>query len=199
MHLGEDAELYALGLLPLDDRPRIEAHLAGCDLCRKRVIDAEQAAWRMSATLDASAQPRRRRRRPLPVAWAAGIAAVFALGFGVQSVRLEQADAAVSQTGAALAVVASSHFDHVTMTPIRGTLVAKVLYAKDRTWVYCIVDDPRTRYVVRLTSGGTARDRAQTGPTGSVSQAFVSGTSPIDDVALVANGAVVASAHLAKP
>ena len=46
MHLDDDAELYALGLLDADRGAAIEAHLAACDDCRARVVAAEAAAAR---------------------------------------------------------------------------------------------------------------------------------------------------------
>jgi hypothetical protein len=195
MHLGDDAELYALGLLPLADRPRIEAHLAECDLCREQVVDAEETAWTMSATIDATVAPRRRRAAPRrAMAWVAGLAAAFALAFGVQSVRLAQADTAIAQTGHALTIVAASHFDHITMTPIGGTLVAKVLYAKDRSWIYCIADS-RATYTVIGVHGGVSRVLGTTSPEGTVSTAFIA-PGLVDFVELRSGEVAVARASL---
>jgi anti-sigma factor RsiW len=194
MHLVDDAELYALGLLPLADRPRIEAHLADCDLCRKRVVDAEETAWKLSATLDATTEPRPRRVPRRALVWVAGLAAAFALAFGVQSVRLAQADTAISQTGHALTIVAASHFDHVTMTPVAGPLVAKVLYAKDRSWIYCIADSPATYTVVGL-HGGVSRVLGTTAHDGAVSTAFLA-PGPVEIVELRSGDTIVARASL---
>jgi anti-sigma factor RsiW len=194
MHLGDDAESYALGLLPLADRPRIEAHLTACDLCRKRVVDAEETAWRLSSTLAAIAAPRRRRTMRSPIAWAAGLAAAFALAFGVQSVRLVQADTAIDGTAHALSIVAASHFDHLTMTPVGGTLVAKVLYAKDRSWLYCIVDSPIAYTVVGM-HAGVARALGTTAPDGAVSTAFIA-AGPVDTVELRTGSTLVARVFL---
>ena len=199
IHLGDDAELYALSLLPVTDRPRIEAHLVECDLCLRRVVEAERTAWRLGATLDSTSAPRRRssaRRLSPVVAWATGLAAAFALATGLQSYRLSQADTSIASTSHALSVVAAAHFNHVTMTPQHGALVAKVLYSKDRTWIYCIADS-HERYTVSGLVDGTWRTLAQTQPDGAVSAAFVSDAGPVDEVILRdAGNTVVADARL---
>jgi len=184
--------------LPLADRPRIEAHLAECDACRQSVVDAEQTAWRLGGTLEAAGQPHRRTTRRGPSAssaWIGAIAACLALAFGVQSVRLASADAAITRTGDALAIVAASHFEHVTMTPTHGSLTAKVLFSRDHTWIYCIVDS-RARYTLGGSAGGVWRELAQTVANGSVSAAFVAHAGTLDEVTLRSNGVVVADARL---
>ena len=54
-HLDEDAELYALGYTERERDAEIEAHLAVCDACRTRVVQAEAAAASLAGALPADA------------------------------------------------------------------------------------------------------------------------------------------------
>jgi anti-sigma factor RsiW len=194
MHLDDDAENYALGLLPLDERPRIEAHLAECAACRERVVDAERAAWRMSASLpilESAVQ-----RGPATQRWWLAAAAVFALLFAAQTVRLTGAETTIVRTGNALSTIAASHFEHLSLTaPPGSSFTAKVLFAKDRSWIYCIAGT-NDRFTVVAQSGGRARVLATTSPTGTVSAAFIANPGPMDSIELHLGPRVMAAAKL---
>lgn len=51
------AEPFALGVLDADERPGFEAHLFGCDACRRAVAEAARAVARLDSEL-APAEPR---------------------------------------------------------------------------------------------------------------------------------------------
>src|SRR5271170_3638182 len=50
-HVGENAELYALGLLDTEERIALERHIAGCATCLGRVGAAEGTASSLAAPL----------------------------------------------------------------------------------------------------------------------------------------------------
>ncbi|MBC5810585.1 MAG: zf-HC2 domain-containing protein [Candidatus Eremiobacteraeota bacterium] len=50
-HVGENAELYALGLLDAAEHAALEAHVATCDSCLRWVGAAEEAAAALASTL----------------------------------------------------------------------------------------------------------------------------------------------------
>lgn len=143
MHLGDDAQRYALGELPLADRPRIEAHLAECATCRSNVAEAERVAWTLASALAApqSAAPQRPAVR-VP-SWAmSALAALFALAFLGQTYRAQTLATSVAATSTALQFVAASHFFHADFTPTGAPLTAKAIYARDGAWLYVVVASP---------------------------------------------------------
>lgn len=155
-HLDDDAELYALGLTDRERDAEIEAHLAACDACRARVVAAEAAAASLAAALPpapAVGAPRR--------AWwttaATAAAVVFAATTAFQSVSAHTASAQLARTDAALGAIASSHFGHTTLTSSSG-VVAKVLYARDGTWIYVVAENAPRDAHVKLRSGSAVRD-----------------------------------------
>lgn len=188
-HLGEDAELYALGALDPEELQAAEAHLAGCAECRARVADAESVVAALASALPAyepSASLRRRvlggtpagraeRRVPGAPRWAMAAAAVFALGFGLLGWHDVSLQSQRSQSDVALTAIVHGHFNHATLTKARASSPgAKVLYARDGTWLYAIVDRPvrGMRLIARYTTG-SSRELGTFGSDGDVSTLFV--------------------------
>jgi hypothetical protein len=154
-HLDDDAELYALGLTDRERGAEIEAHLAGCDACRARVVAAESAAASLAAAL-----PPAPAAAPRPSWWttaATAAAIVFAATTSFASVSAHSASAQLARTDAALGAIASSHFGHTTLTS-HTTIIAKVLYARDGTWVYVVAENAPRGAHVKLRSGSAVRD-----------------------------------------
>ena len=118
-HVGENAELYALGTLSELERARVDEHVRTCDPCAQRVGEAEETALRL---IDAAKMP----AIPLPAvgfasrarlpAWMAPAAAAFVAGFivtGLWAQRDRAADdAARSTTQAAQRAMLAGHFAH---------------------------------------------------------------------------------------
>ena len=187
-HLDEDAELYALGLTGRERDAEIEAHLAQCDPCRERVIAAESAAASLAAALP-----------PMPAAtarrtWWAGLATAAALIFGLtagyEGIAAHSATTRLARTDGALAVIASSHFGHTTLTSDPGT-VAKAIYARDGSWCYVIVSGaPAGAHVVLHTAAGT-RDAGAL-DAGAPATLFVQAPGRPTEIAIVEGGHVFA-------
>jgi hypothetical protein len=155
-HLGEDAELYPLGILDDDAARDVERHVALCSECAERVAQAQSVAASLAAALPAaSPSPGLQRRlresartqlgatkaRPniFRFALAAAVALIF-LGLGWQTLLLHQRLAAED---VALVTMVHSHFNHVSMAPESANPVAaKILYARDGSWLYIIADKP---------------------------------------------------------
>jgi hypothetical protein len=81
------------------------------------------------------------------VRYAIAAALVLALlDAGWQSFRFHRQ---VAVDDAALSILVHSHFNHVSMTPLAsGALAAKILYARDGSWIYVIADRPSGRLQV---------------------------------------------------
>ncbi len=155
-HLGDDAELYALGALDGDEIAAAERHLAACDACAAQVARARDVVAALAAPLRAYPPPAIGFPPPAAVAPAraarprwdrrlAALAAVAVLGLGIagwQDVVLtrQRADADL-----ALAAIVHGHFGHAGFTPgAPGAPAAKVLYARDGAWLYLVVDRPES-------------------------------------------------------
>jgi hypothetical protein len=198
-HLDDDAELYALGLTAPERNAEIEAHLAECAACRTRVAEAESVAASLAAALPpmtpgraAAAPPKRSWIAPLALAASLAFAATAtfeAVAAHGAAAQLATATSQISATNFALFRVASSHFEHTTLTARRG-VVAKAIYARDGSWCYVIVAGAPGAHVIvhrgalALAVGTLAKSMPLT--------FFVDGLGPVDRIDVVAGNAVVA-------
>ncbi|MFY9739297.1 MAG: hypothetical protein WAK11_09640 [Candidatus Cybelea sp.] len=210
-HLGENAELYPLGLLDDDAVRDVERHIALCLACAERVAQAQSVAAALAAALPAaSPSPALERRlrdsvRPLlgaakgapstfRFALAAAIALIF-LGLGWQTLVLQQR---LKAEDVALVTIVHSHFNHVSMAPESANPVAaKILYARDGSWIYIIADKPGgALHAIAETSTGTI-DLGLLTATGETASLLVRPRERIRSVVLQRADKDVASATLA--
>ena len=221
-HVGENAELYALGLLEARERAAIDAHVAGCSTCMRRVGEAEETAAILAQSLPryavsprlaerlaraANAPEQVRAGRPVVVhlprrvhpAWFAGMAAVaaaIAITFSGYETFRERSSLQTEEV--ALATVARSHFFHQTLANAApsDSLTAKVLYARDGAWFYVIVDEPPPALHVMETVGGVERDLGPPLTDGRVETLFVPNAGHPSQIELRSGSTPVASARL---
>ncbi|MBV8147747.1 MAG: zf-HC2 domain-containing protein, partial [Candidatus Eremiobacteraeota bacterium] len=169
-HVGEEAELYALGMLDDRQRAAVEAHLAECTACSRRVGEAEETVLALERRSVATPIPFARRlplkfeRRRISAWWLAPAAAA-ALIVGLLLPR------PASNENAALLAMINSHFSHAQFAGATGP-PAKVLYARDRSWYYVIVTGIH-RYDVYGIHAGVASDLGTTSPGEGTNQLFV--------------------------
>ncbi|HEY0396582.1 MAG TPA: zf-HC2 domain-containing protein [Candidatus Elarobacter sp.] len=187
-HLEDDAELYALGLTERERGAEIEAHLAECDACRRRVAAAEDAAASLAAALPPmpAAVPRRAWWAPAAVA----AAVVFASTTAWASFAAQSASGRLASTDVALSAIASSHFGHTTLISDPG-VTAKALYARDGAWCYVVATGAPPGAHVVMHRGATARDAGALQP-GAPATLFVRDPGRPDLITVVADGRVVA-------
>jgi anti-sigma-K factor RskA len=165
-HLGDRAELYALGMLDAAEADEVNAHAARCADCARLVGAAERAVTTLDvATMpDVSAALELRRRiaaiggaAPIPLRRATfletrtfanwgGLAAALLVAIvgGVAGSRnVIHLNDVLRQDDVSLAVIANSHFKHATLTKVDPSApTAKVLWGTSKRWVYVIVDSP---------------------------------------------------------
>jgi plasmid stabilization system protein ParE len=209
-HLGEDAELYPLGVLDDDAARNVERHVALCSACAERVAQAQAVAASLAAALPlASPSPALGRRlresvrsqrraikgRPnlLRFAVAAGLALAF-LGLGWQTLLLR---GQLAHEDVALVTMVHSHFNHVSMKPESpNPVAAKILYARDGSWIYIIADKPGGSLRALGRTAAAVADLGTLNSTGQTATLLVHPRDRIRSITLQRAGATVAAAAL---
>jgi len=166
-HIGESAELYALGALDSAERAVVDAHIAHCAQCLRRVGEAEETVLALERASIAD-RARAGARAPLrfarrSVVWLLPLAAAAAFILGLLFPR-----AAPQRDIATLAMI-GSHFSHAQF--VGSGPPAKVIYARDRSWYYVIVAS-RARYAVVGIRHGSSIPLGRTQPSGATSALF---------------------------
>ena len=246
-HVGENAELHALGLLEPRERLELERHISACPECLRRVGEAEEAAAQLVAPLprvepsaafrervmssialqsphpDDNTLARRRLAESAPfgarmqrlegrlaverarrkglgtlgIVFGA-LAAVFAIAFATTLWRATDLQATVNGDDVALVQLVHSHFNHVSMAPTGvATVDAKVVYAKDGSWIYVVADRPLQGLHVVARVHGVKRDFGTAEARGGVATLFVRRAGRPSDVTLLYKGVPLATATLA--
>jgi len=214
-HLGENAELYALGALDAAEAERVDAHAARCAACAALLAGAERTvATMVEATVPDAAPPPELaeriaaigrvtplRRKPAPLAqrfsrWGALAASLLIVIGGAAGTRtvLHMRDIVV-QDNMALAVVANSHFKHATLTKADPSApTSKVLWGLSRHWVYVIVASPDCACrVVAITAAGE-RDLGPPLERGTTAALFANDLPPVRRIELQRDGRITESA-----
>jgi hypothetical protein len=194
-HIGEDAELFALGMLEEPERTRVEAHASGCAPCLQRLGEAEAVVARLALWHPpAKAAPR---RVSVPRAWMAA-AAVCAVAIGVTIASVLQTRSLTARAGAndaILAAIATSHFNHTQFTKVaRDAPAAKLLNARRGQWLYVIVDTPLANVRVVVRHGDQTVDLGPTQVHGRTSSLFVRDPGALARVLLERDGSVIETA-----
>lgn len=203
-HLGELAELYALGTLEPLEAKRVEAHARECASCAARVGTAEATVLRL---IDADAtpidgadlpplalEPRHAFVRPPAAwAWATAVAAAFVIGLLLPSLApvRERSGQPEGAQQAATAMLAG-HFAHVPLHPrVAGAPTAKAVYPLEGGWVYAIVN-AGAAVDVAVVRGGATMTIASLPSSRNVRTAFAKIAGRADAVELIQRGRIVA-------
>jgi hypothetical protein len=223
-HVGEMAELYALGALEPNERAEVEAHVAACAACSRALGAAsssvaaledatttpldppERLAFRIARSARAAQalapDSRRRRTASAPSVLATAAAFFLAVGLGIGAIVERSQDAAqASRESTVLAAIATSHFLHVSLSARdSGIAPGKVLYARDGAWVYVILTSAACECRAVVRSGQGDRDLGRLEGRGTTATLFARPNVPPTSLDLVDDaGRVVATATLAYP
>jgi len=199
-HLGELAELYALGALEPLERARVDAHAADCPACARALGAAESTVAALDETFVPQLEPPERlgtriaasaasaavvpfapRRKPERAAWrvpsfyATAAAALLTVGVGGGAVLEHAANVRqAAHDSAILTTIATSHFNHVTFTARSSAVpVSKVLYARDGAWFYVVIAGSTCDCRVIARSAAGERDLGKPDPRGNTATLFV--------------------------
>lgn len=203
-HVGESAELYAVGLLSPQEREQIDEHLATCGECRRLVGEAEETVLQLEQgtrpvatpfTLDRSIRFTRERSRVSFVPWLA-VAAAFVLGLLPSIPLLVEREQVNRMHDVASVAMINSHFNHAQFTGTAANAPpAKVIYARDHSWLYVIVQGNH-RFEVDALRGSSTHTLGTTQPTGAASELFVRDTPQADTLRLREGNELVETARL---
>lgn len=202
-HLGDGLELYALGDLSDEERTAIEGHLESCEECTRALAAAEEVLAQMTSLLPAYRAPRRTQLRKfwaLPAARMA-MAASFVVGLLVAAGTLPflgVRPSATSDDVRAQVAMTHAHFVHVELHPVAPDAPAvKVIFPRDRSWIYVIADDGRPGYHLLATAGSApASDLGVLVAHGASSSLFVDHTVSRSELELVRDGSTLARGML---
>jgi hypothetical protein len=224
-HVGDLAELYALGALDPEQRADVETHVAQCAACSRALGAAESTV----AALDAAFVPRQKppdrlghriaasaraaltptplrtaqhAARPVASWYATAAALVLAAGVGAGALAEHTADARqAARDSTILATLATSHFNHTTFTPLVARVpVSKVLYARDGGWFYVVIDGARCGCRVVAHSAAGMRDLGSPAARGATATLFAQDAARPRFIELIdAANTVMAKATLIYP
>lgn len=163
-HIEELAELYALGVLDDAERASVDAHVRSCELCAKRVGEAEALIAgtiedrQPAALLDVRVRKAFVTRPSVAPRWGALVAAAFVLGLlpGLIFAALVRPTAPFqSDHNRAIAAMVNGHFLHAQFTAVAPDAPkAKVLYGRSAPWRYFVAQTNRTYTVEALNGNG---------------------------------------------
>ena len=199
-HIGDLAELYALGELDANDVVTVEEHIATCAACLRRVGEAEETVLALERGNRAEIAPLELRRffppRPrLPYAVLA-LATAAGLVLGI-FIKMLLPGAPPSDTQQALVAMVESHFNHAQFAPVgaQSAPPAKVIYARDKHWLFIIANGAE-RYDVYAVAPSGATLLGTLRPSGSSSTLYVDRPVMRSTIELRAGATVVERAAL---
>ena len=200
-HVGEDAELYALGQLDEAQRESFERHVSSCAECARRVGEAESTVLRLieagPVTSAATVRPFIARRSSQNWRWAAAIAAAFVLGLLPWLVTQRSSEQPAPQQVAMTAML-NSHFQHsqfVSDEP--GAPAAKVIFGRSGGWIYVLAGAGNAQLSIVTVANASMVTVATLAPSTQTRSVFVPLNTRIDRVLLTENGRQIAHANVA--
>lgn len=204
-HIGENAELYALGELDELEAARVERHARACEACASRLGVAEATVLQLieaggvAAMIPEELDRRVRFARPAasPRAWIGAVAAAFVLGLLPWGWTMTQQHPN-GTTQPAIDAMLVGHFAHAPLLPLQaGAPPAKVIYAREGGWIYILAGAGTSSLDVATVTAGHTVVVASLAPSAATRAAFVNVAGRVDSVELLENGKPIAAAHVA--
>jgi anti-sigma factor RsiW len=213
-HIGDDAALYALGVLDEVSRRRVDAHAATCDGCAQELGRAEEEVatlaaaepqYRLPEGFGAPAAPQRptlekSRARYSWFAPAVAVAAVLVFGFAPSLYMWQQNramhDSMVAEN-AAMKQLAAGPFRTASFAAMSDGSDARVMYSPDGSWYVVLVRGAKRALQVAWMHDGERTMLGTAQPHGDVAMLYLPRSHRMDQLALVDGPTVVAEAQLA--
>lgn len=197
-HIDDLAEFYALGDLSAAEKLAVEQHVVTCQACLRKLGEAEEMLLTLEQQYAATAPPRflelgLNLDRRAPSRWWWVVAAAFALG--LLPSMFAWLGRGPSDTNLAAIAMLHSHFNHSQFTGAGDAPSAKVLYPRDRSWIFVMVEGDK-RYDVYAVNGSTATKLGAISPQGATSNFFAQHPGALDGVELRDGTTVVERAQV---
>jgi anti-sigma factor RsiW len=208
-HVGDFADLYALGALDDAEREAADRHIAACAQCAELVAESEGLVTALAAAQAQHAPPAQleRRMRAIvarpPARWrslAPAIAATLILGLlpSAYFYRQNQAmHAAMVADAAAMNRVALMPHRSVAFTEMSNGSAARVMYAPDGSWYVVLVQGASRALSVAWMHDGQRTMLGTAVPHGDVAMLYLPKSHRMDQLALMDGERIVAEAQLA--
>jgi anti-sigma factor RsiW len=212
-HIGDDAALYALGILDEVSRRRIEAHVVACDACAAELGTAEMQVATLAeaetqhqppASFAAPAAPPLARPKPrVRQSWfPMAVAAAAVLVFGVSPfMYMWQQNHAMHESmvaeNAAMNQLAAGPFRTASFPAMSDGSDARVMYSPDGSWYVVLVRGATRALQVAWMHDGERTMLGTAQPHGDVAMLYLPRSHRMDQLALMDGPTVVAEAQLA--
>lgn len=184
-HIDELAELYALGVLDDGERASVDAHVRSCELCAKRIGEAEALIAdtiedrEPRSSLDVRIRQAFAPRARIAPRWGALVAAAFIIGLlpGLIFAALNRPAAPFADRDRAIAAMVNGHFLHAQFTALAPDAPkAKVLYGRTAPWRYFVAQTHRA-YTVEAENASGASALGTLHVSGDAGELFVAQSS----------------------
>ncbi len=208
-HLGDAADLYAIGALDDEEREAVDRHVARCPQCAALLGRAEERVAVLAAADVPHVPPSQLARRVAlavgrhpsrPFAFAAAVAAAFVIGV-LPSAYFWQQNRAMNATmlvdAAAMNRLASMPHRSAAFSGMSDGSAARVMYAPDGSWYVVLVRGVSNALSVVWMHGGKRTMLGTTIPHGQVAMLYLPRSHRMDQLALMDGRRVVAEAQLA--
>jgi hypothetical protein len=207
-HIGDFAELYALGALEPLERRRVDEHVRECRVCAGLLAIAESTVALAAAAEPQHQPPERLRRRlqasvrarPRVLPAFAAIAAALIVGL-LPSAYLWQENhamhAAMLADAAAIDRLASEPHRSAAFTQMGNGSAASVMYAPNGSWYVVLVRGASHAVSVAWMHDGQKIMLGTAVPHGDVAMLYLPKSHRMDQLALMDGDTVVAEAQLA--
>jgi hypothetical protein len=212
-HIGDDAALYALGILDEVSRRRIDAHVATCDACAAELGEAESQVATLAAAepqhqlpagfaAPAAPQPARAKPRARQSWFPTAVAAAAVLLFGVSPfMYMWRENRAMHDSmlveNAAMKQLAAGPFRTASFAAMGDGSDARVMYSPDGSWYVILVRGATRALQVAWMHDGERTMLGTAQPHGDVAMLYLPRSHRMDQLALVDGPTVVAEAQLA--
>lgn len=192
-HDLEALDLYALGALDEEEAAKVDRHVAECDLCARRLGDAERT---VTAMLEREYAPRSRYRAFIGIGVAAALL-LWIVPIGLLGGEVGRLHTAQLADATAVSALVHSHFLHVPFKPATPNAPrAKVLYGRSDPWLYVVADGSEPLEVRVVQAGSAVQRSVGTLRTVGGESSLFARAPHVRDVLLVRDGKTVARARL---
>ncbi len=213
-HIGENAELFALGALDEDERMRVENHARFCVPCMKLLGNAERVVSDLENAMPQRDPPARLKERLLrsararetgelrPMWFRRSLAALILMGIltAFMGLRLLQVDRQLRKTETLVVALSNDEFGLISLRAgVSGRVLATAICEKHGNWIYLIIGKARPELALYGERNGRRELLGRAITQGEAATLFIERPGKFSALELTANGTVVAESKTHYP